>query len=262
MAGKLKHFDVVVIVTDGHDLAAMEAAVGGPAGESVAFGASGVEDVDHGKIAFGIFGAQDCDAVVEAGGFQGTSGLGHASHGAAEHGLDGIGSEGIFDRDDELDVGHVLFEPAADAGVERVEMFEDDGAFGFFIKGKNGMAAEFLHGGAEVAAGLARHEIAVESFAGERARDGAVGADEPEIEAELLGDGESESVAASGDEDDFDAGGVGAAQSGEIVWGNLELRVEECAVDIGGEKADGAGLRAPDFRRKEGGGDGHSSIVT
>ena len=33
-------------------------------------------------------------------------------------------------------------------------------------------------------------------------------------------------------EDDFDAGGVGAAQRGEIVRRNLELRVEEGAVDI------------------------------
>ena len=73
-----------------------------------------------------------------------------------------------------------------------------------------------------------------------RSRHRAVGADEPEIEAELLGDGESEGVAASGDEDDFDAGGVSSTQSGEIVWGNLELRVEEGAVDIGGKKADGA----------------------
>ena len=47
-------------------------------------------------------------------------------------------------------------------------------------------------------------------------------------------------MAASGDEDDFDAGGVSSTQSGEIVWGNLELRVEEGAVDIGGKKADGA----------------------
>lgn len=71
MAGELKHFDIVVVVTDGHDLVAMEASVGGPAGEGVAFGASGVEDVEHGKIALGIFGAQDCDAVLEAGGLEG-----------------------------------------------------------------------------------------------------------------------------------------------------------------------------------------------
>ena len=94
----------------------------------------------------------------------------------------------------------------------------------------------------------------MESFAGERAGDGAVGADEPEIEAELLGDGESESVAASSDEDDFDAGGVGAAQRGEIVRGNLELRIEEGAVDIGGDKADGAesGVRRLPWREADG----------
>lgn len=185
--------------------------------------------------------------------------MGHAGHGSAEHGLDGIGDEGVFEGDDELDVGHVFFEPAADAGIERVEMLEDDGAFGFFIKGKNGVAAEFLHGGAEVEAGLAGHEVAVESLAGERASDGAVGADEPEIEAELLGDGESEGVAASGDEDDFNAGGVGAAQRGEIVWGDLELRVEEGAVDIGGKQADGAesGVLGAPWRKA----DGFSHIV-
>ena len=73
------------------------------------------------------------------------------------------------------------------------------------------MAAEILHGGAEVEAGLAGHEIAVEGLSRERTGDRAIRADEPEIEAELLGDGQSEGVAASGDEDDFDAGAVGAA---------------------------------------------------
>ena len=217
MAGKLKHFDVVMIVTDGHDLFARVAAVGGPAGEGVAFGAASVEDVDHGEVAVGIFGAQNGNTVAQAGGLESAQGLGHARHGAAEHGLDGVGGEGAFDRDDEFDVGHIFFQPAADAGVERLEVFEDDSAFGFLIKSKNGVAAESLHGGAEVEAGLARHEVAVESLAGEGAGDGAVGADEPEIEAELLGDGESEGVAASGDEDDLDARGVGAAEGGEII---------------------------------------------
>ena len=46
-------------------------------------------------------------------------------------------------------------------------MFEDDSAFGFVIKSKNGMAAEILHGGAEVEAGFAGHKVAVEGFAGE-----------------------------------------------------------------------------------------------
>jgi len=65
----------------------------------------------------------------------------------------------------------------------------------------------------------------VEGFAAERAGDGAVGADEPEIETKLLGDGESEGVAASGDEDDFDGRRVGAAEGGEIWLGYFELGI-------------------------------------
>jgi len=74
----------------------------------------------------------------------------------------------------------------------------------------------------------------VESFAGEGSGDGAVGADEPEIETELLRDGQGEGVAASGDQDDFDAGGVGAAEGGQVIWGDFEFGVEQGAVDIGG----------------------------
>jgi len=90
MAGKLKHFYVVVVVTDGHDLFAMVAPVGGPSCEGVAFGAAGIQDVDHGKITLGIFGAEDGDTVVQAGGFDSAETLGHAVRGAAEHGLDRI----------------------------------------------------------------------------------------------------------------------------------------------------------------------------
>ena len=54
-------------------------------------------------------------------------------------------------------------------------------------------------------------------FARERAGDCTVGTDQPEVEAELLGDGQSEGVAASGDEDDFDPGGVGSTQGRQII---------------------------------------------
>jgi len=128
-------------------------------------------------------------------------------------------------------------------------VFEDDGAFGFLVKSKNGIAAEFLHGGADIEAGLPGHEVAVESFSGERASDCAVGADEPESKSELFGDGEGESVAASGDEDDLDAGGMGAAEGCEVVGRDLELWVEEGAVDIGGNEADGIRLPAGCFGR-------------
>ena len=76
MSGKLKHFDVVVVVTDGHDLFAPEAAMGGPALQGVALGTAGIQHVDHGQIALRIFGAQDGDAVVHAAGFERAQGFG------------------------------------------------------------------------------------------------------------------------------------------------------------------------------------------
>ncbi len=92
----------------------------------------------------------------------------------------------------------------------------------------------------------------MKSFAGKGAGDGAVGADEPEIEAELLGDRKGKGMAATGDENDFDTGGVSAAESFEIIWRDLKLGIEKGAVDIGGEKADGSGLRAAGLRRRQG----------
>ena len=63
----------------------------------------------------------------------------------------------------------------------------------------------------------------MESFSGERAGYGAVRADEPEIETELLSDGQGEGVAASGDQHDFDAGIMGATQGGQIVAAKSEI---------------------------------------
>ncbi len=74
----------------------------------------------------------------------------------------------------------------------------------------------------------------MKSFAAERARDRAIRADEPEIEAELLRDREGEVVAPAGHEDNFNAGRVGAAKGFEIVSRNFVLGVEERSVDVGG----------------------------
>ena len=139
-------------------------------------------------------------------------------------------------------------------------MFEDDGAFGFLVKGKNGIAAEILHGLDEVEAGLARHEVAVKGLAAQRTRDGAVRTDKPEIEPKLLGDGEGESVAASGYENDLDTRGMGAAQGGEIRFGYFELWVKEGAVDIGGDEADGGRLPAVRLWCWRDSGSGHSLL--
>jgi len=123
-------------------------------------------------------------------------------------------------------------------------MFENDGAFGFLVKGKNGVATEFLHGAYEIKAGLARHHIAMKGFAAQRAGNGAIRTDEPQIEAKLLGNWQRKRVAASGDENDFDAGMVGATQGGEIFGRNLKVRVQQRPVDIGSDQTNGRGRRA------------------
>jgi len=51
----------------------------------------------------------------------------------------------------------------------------------------------------ELAAGRLREQVAVEGFSAKGASNGAVGTDQPEIESQLLSDGQGKSVAASGD---------------------------------------------------------------
>src|SRR5579863_288686 len=57
MAGELKHFHIIMVVTNGHDLIAPETTMRGPTFESVSFGTARIQDVDHRQISFGIFGA-------------------------------------------------------------------------------------------------------------------------------------------------------------------------------------------------------------
>ena len=81
----------------------------------------------------------------------------------------------------------------------------------------------------------------MEGFSGKRPGDGAIGTDQPEIESQLLSDGQGEGVAASGDQDDLDALGVHAPECGEIGLGNLKFRVEQGTVNIDGDEAEGIG---------------------
>src|SRR5579863_7083362 len=90
MAGELKHFHIIMVVTDGHDLIAPEAAMGRPTFERVSFGTARIQDVDHRQISLRIFGAEDGDAVVDAAVFEGPQSLVHSCHRATKHGLHGV----------------------------------------------------------------------------------------------------------------------------------------------------------------------------
>jgi len=78
-------------------------------------------------------------------------------------------------------------------------------------------------------------------LSGKRARDRAIRADQPEVEAELLHNGQGKSVTTSGDYDDFDTQRVSAAKRCEIGFGDLELGIEERPVNIDGNEAKGIG---------------------
>src|SRR5438105_2971095 len=162
----------------------------------------------------------------------------HAGDRAAEHGLYGVRDQRFFYRNYEIDVVQVLFQPALNAGGELVHTLEHDGPFGLLIESQHGVAAEFPHDLAKLAAGLGGQQIAMEGFSAKRTGDGAVGADQPEVEAEQLSNGQSKGMATSGDQDDFDTGFMSAAQRGQVEIGDLKFRVEQGAVDIRGEETD------------------------
>src|ERR1019366_644701 len=59
VAGKGKHFNVVIVITNGHDLFAGNAPVVGPALQRVSLGTAGVEHIHNRKVTAGVLGAQN-----------------------------------------------------------------------------------------------------------------------------------------------------------------------------------------------------------
>src|ERR1017187_10334202 len=96
LSGESQHFDIVVVITNGHDLLAGNTAVVHPTFECVSLGTAGVEHVDDRKIAPRILRAQDSDG--EGAARENSEGLLHMGDRAAEHGLHGIGGQRLFDR--------------------------------------------------------------------------------------------------------------------------------------------------------------------
>jgi hypothetical protein len=76
-------------------------------------------------------------------------------------------------------------------------------------------------------------------LSGKRARYCAIGTDQPQIEAELPGDWQGESMPSSSHQHDFDTRGMRSPQGLQIAIRNLKLRIEQRAVDIGRQQPDG-----------------------
>src|SRR5580693_4105417 len=98
----------------------------------------------------------------------------HALDPPAEHGLNGIGSERVLQRNDEINILQVFLQPALNALVQIAHVLEHNCAFALDIKGQDSAAAEFPHHANKLAAGLNREHIAMKGFALERSRNGAV----------------------------------------------------------------------------------------
>ena len=81
----------------------------------------------------------------------------------------------------------------------------------------------------------------MKSLSGERACDRAVGADHAKIDAKFLRDVEGEVMAAASGDYDFDAHGMSLTHGRSIFRGDLELVIQQGAVNINGQESDGKG---------------------
>src|SRR4029077_15783073 len=199
MAGESKHFNVIIVIANGHDLLAGNAPVIGPALERVSLGTAGVEHIDNGKIAAWVLGAHNCDRQTAA--LENLQYPLHKRDRAAKHGPHGIGGERILDRNHELDVLHIFLQPALDAGFQFVQTLDHDRARSIrvktiAVKSENGLAAKLLHRADEIATGRCGKQVAVESFSSKGAGDGAIRTDQPEIKSQLLSDRQCKGVSA------------------------------------------------------------------
>ena len=201
----------------------------------------------------GVSGGGDAGMLEEAG-----LGAGHAVDGSAEHGLNGgvegcAGcGEGVFDGVDVGDVGFVDLHPAADGGVEVFEVFDDERAASVLsvgadaVEGEDEGVAEFFDVGAEPEGGDVWEVGAGEELGGLRRGTKCpghrpVGADEGEgvVQAEGTQDAHGVGVAATGGDDDLDAGCVGGVEGGEGARGDVAVLVEEGSVHVDCDEADG-----------------------
>src|SRR5258706_14294678 len=118
-------------------------------------------------------------------------------------------------------------------------MFQNQRTLSFLVKGHHQMPAEFVHGGAHLAASLHREQIAMKALAGQRARYGTVRTDHAQIYTELLSHKEGKLLPSTRGNHDFYSHGMSPPDGRKIVFGNVELGVQQGAVNIQGKKADG-----------------------
>jgi hypothetical protein len=102
-------------------------------------------------------------------------------------------------------------------------VLEHYGAFVFDIESQDRVPAKLPHRSAQFAASLRRKHIAVKSFPGKGASDGAVRADQPKIKAKLLRNWQGKRVPPPGYQYDFNTLLVSAAQRCQVRFRDVKL---------------------------------------
>jgi hypothetical protein len=111
-------------------------------------------------------------------------------------------------------------------------VFHHQGAAAFSIESQDAIASERIHVRDQFSGGGGWKEITVKEFTRHRLGNSPVGSDHPDVETEHLRDWESKSMAAAGDEDNFNAGFVRESKSRDVGYRDLELGVQQGAIDI------------------------------
>ena len=203
----------------------------------MAFGTVAVQDVQNAEVTVVILGAQYGDFVKKIGLPEALLGGNHPLHGAAIHGLNGIFHQRILQRRDIPDISGIAFDPAGDAAGQLVDPLQHQRIVTGTIKSDDRIAAEILHVADQFYCGAGRETVSVESLSCAGTYQGAIGTDEPDRYAKLLGHRQGVIVAASGGQNDFNAIGMGVLQGGEVARRYPELRVKQGAVNIDGNQA-------------------------
>ena len=174
--------------------------------------------------------------------------LAHALDGAAEHQLDGwigVGVKGVLDGRDLGDVALVGAHPSTDAGVEIIEALDDQGAARVFavgageIEGEDKGVAVVVEMRAQPTGGGEWQVGAMDEVGIYGADDGAIGADDGGggLQVQVAEDLHGETVAAAGRDDDFDTGGFGELEGGEVTGTYFAGGVEQSPVEVDGNEA-------------------------
>ena len=77
----------------------------------------------------------------------------------------------------------------------------------------------------------------MKDFAAQRARYRAIGADQPEVEPELLCDGQGELVTTSRDQHDLNPSLVRPLQGAKVGARDLELMIDQSAINVDREQS-------------------------